>query len=71
MANKEYIGVGKVPAIIMEIAGVARTKNAVYSWIHMGRISTDGRLVKLRTIKRMSRLYTTREWIDKFVREVG
>ena len=71
MSSKDYIAISKVPALIMEIAGVARTKNAVYAWATLGRISADGRLVKMKTVKRMGRMYTTREWVDKFVRAVG
>lgn len=70
MKKRNYIALKKVPDVVIELTGVPRSKAAVDSWVRRGRIGSDGSLVKLKAVKRMGRLYTTREWIENFVTAV-
>lgn len=72
MAKKaNYIALKKVPDILVELTGVSRAQITVYVWATKGRISSQGTIVKLKTVKRMGRLYTTHDWVENFVRSVG
>lgn len=67
----KLIKLGKVPALIMELTGVVRTRVTVYNWARAGRISAHGQRVKLRTDNRLGQLFTTKEDVIKFLQELG
>ena len=64
---KGFIKLSEVPSLILEITGVTRGKNTVYVWVKHGRLTTDGRLLKLKAKKRFNAYYTTREWVEEFI----
>ena len=61
-----------VPALIYRIYGVKIVESKVHKWEKKGRRSGDGtRIVKLKTTKRIGRLFTTEKWIREFVKEIS
>jgi hypothetical protein len=69
--NSELIRVKDTSPVIEELTGVKRGYIAVYQWCTKGRRRYDNVLVKLKTTKRLGTLFTTREWITEFIREIG
>ncbi len=60
-----------VPPIIAELTGIQRGKGTVYKWAKNGCRTHDGRIVKLKSVKRLGQIFTTRENIETFIKEVG
>lgn len=69
--NKDLIKIVNVPALLYEITGVTRTRATVYLWATKGRQSKYGTILKLRTVRRLNQLYTTRKWVENFIRDVA
>lgn len=71
--NKEerLIRLRDVPLKITELTGVHRSRATIYLWVNKGCRTLDGRRVYLKTVTRMSQLFTDMEMIKKFVEEVG
>lgn len=69
--NSDLIKLEDIPPIIREMTGVDRCRATVYNWAKKGRAAYDGTTVKLTTSKRLGALYTTRAWLDIFIRRVG
>jgi len=69
--NEDLIKLEQVPKIVYELTGIARTLATVYNWIKVGRTTQHGERVKLKSSKRLGNLYTTKEWLMEFIREVG
>jgi len=66
--SKDLIKLADVPALLLELAGVTRTKATVYLWANKGRPSYAGKRIKLQTTRKIGTLYTTREWVENFLR---
>ena len=71
MSEKKLIPLSAVPSLVAELTGVLRHRATVYRWANVGCRSLDARVVKLKTEKRMGQLFTTRENVMEFIREVG
>lgn len=71
MDNKKLIPLSAVPSLIAELTGVQRSRGTIYSWAKKGCRTIDARVVKLKTIKKMNQLFTTKENVLKFIRGVG
>lgn len=69
--KEELIRIADIPELLLKLTGVTRTRQTVYEWIHHGRRTYDGRLIVLKTTKRLGRLFTTKQWLEKFVKELG
>lgn len=69
--NKDLIKLDDVTRVIFELIGVKRTRSTVYNWAKNGRASYAGVIIKLRTTMRLRRLYTTRQWVLDFIKEIG
>jgi len=66
--NKDVIKIADVPKLVYELTGLIRSRSAIYQWIKAGRLSYSDERIKLKTVKRLGFLYTTREWIEEFIR---
>lgn len=70
--NEDLIKIKNVPTLVYEIYGVKLNKDAIYKWTSVGRKSGDGtKKIKLKTTKRIGQLFTTEEWVRKFVKEIS
>lgn len=69
--NDQLIPLRDVPKLIIELTGVSRTKATVYLWAKNGCRTIDGRRVKLETVWRLKQIFTTRQAVETFIREVG
>ena len=67
----DYIPLTKVPPILRELTGVTRTRVTIYHWVKHGRISAHGEMIKLKTYRRLGQIYTTKDAVIKFLRELG
>lgn len=69
--NLKLIPLSAVPSLLAERTGVQRCRGTIYSWAKKGCRTMSGGNVKLKTVLRLGRLYTTQEDVDNFIREVG
>lgn len=67
----DYIDLRGLVPLVYELTGVTRTMEAVRRWYKIGRINTHGVVVKLKVTKRLGQYYSTREWLEDFIIEVG
>ena len=70
LKKKDLVRISDVPGIISELTGVTRCKETIYLWIKNGVKAYTGEPLRLKTTKRMGRLFTTRVWIEEFVRGI-
>ncbi len=71
MNEPKLIPLSAVPSLVVELTGVWRHRATVYRWAKVGCRSLDARVVKLKTEKKMGQLFTTREDVMEFIREMG
>ncbi len=69
--DEEYIKLAKAAPLVYEITGVSRKHWSLAKWASKGRRSANGKIVRLKVSKRLGRIYTTRKWLEEFIREVG
>ncbi len=69
--NEDLVTLNKVPAMLMNLIGVTRGREAIYQWVVKGRADTHGQIVKLKTCKRLGRYYTTEVWLIEFLKAIG
>lgn len=69
--DKKLIPVSAVPSLLAELTGVQRCRATVYQWIKKGCRTMDARIVKLKAVKKMNHLYTTKENVLEFIKSVG
>lgn len=69
--DEEYIKLEKAAPLVYEISGVSRCRSALAKWARYGRRSAVGKKVRLKTSKRLGLIYTTRKWLEEFIRAVG
>lgn len=69
--DKKLIPLSAVPALLAELTGVIRCRNTIYGWAKKGCRTTDARIVKLKTVVKMNQLFTTKENVLEFIKEVG
>lgn len=67
----EYIKLTDAAPLVQEISGVTRDRSSLYHWSKYGRTDKHGTKIKLRVTKRLGCLYTTRQWVEDFIIEVG
>ena len=68
---ERYVKLHDVPQVVYELTGIPRSRNTAYVWVTKGRISSQGRRIKLKANRHLGQWYTTRTWIETFIREVG
>lgn len=69
--NNDLIKIRDVPKLLLELTGIDRTRITVYQWVRYGRESYAGERIFLETTRRLGYIYTTREWVEKFIRSMG
>lgn len=69
--ENEYISMVKAAPLVHEISGVSRSHWSLEKWSRGGRIASNGEIVKLKVSRRLGRLYTTRKWLEEFIRKIG
>ena len=70
--HSELIRFKDVPALVYRIYGVRVVETTIHKWRSKGRRSGDStRIVKLKTTKRIGRIFTTEKWIREFVEEIS
>ena len=60
-----------VPKIILKKTGIKRSRVTVYNWCRNGIRAYDHRLVRLKTERRLKQIFTTEEWIMKFLEDIS
>ena len=68
---EDYISLPQASDYIYGITGIRRKANTLVKWSLDGLISQHGARVKLRTVRRLKRKFTTKEWVDIFMKEIG
>ncbi len=71
MSETKLIQLSAVPSLVAELTGVWRHRATVYRWAKVGCRSLDARVVKLKTEKRMGQLFTTRDAVMEFIKEIS
>lgn len=70
-SNSEYLSLRKLAPLVYELTGVTRTLASIHRWYKIGRVNSQGRIVKLKVTKRLGQYYCTRGWLEDFIIEVG
>ena len=68
--RENLIKMRDIPALVLEMTGVTRTQAAIYMWVRKGLKTYDGTKMKLKMTKRLGHLYTTRVWMEEFLRRI-
>ncbi len=68
--RKDLIKIRDVPALILKMTGCTRTQATVYMWTRKGIRAYDGSTAKLKVTKRLGHLYTTKKWVEEFLRSI-
>jgi hypothetical protein len=71
MSALTYMALHSVAKRVHELTGILVTRATVYNWVKTGRIGLGATRVKLHTVKRCGRRWTTEEWLNEFLRKVG
>lgn len=66
MAPPKRLKLGEVPAYIYNKYGVEVSRQTVYNWAKKGV-----RGIRLRTIRKANKWWTTAAWVDDFVTDTG
>lgn len=69
--DPKLLRIRDVPNKILELTGCTRGVYTIYHWIHKGRLTYDGRLIKLKAVKRLSTYLVHEDDLIEFLREVG
>ena len=69
--NIDYVSLDAASSLVFEMCGVKRGKYTVYKWAKDGRIDGHGKMIKLRTVNKLGRLYTTKLWLHNFIKALG
>ena len=69
--SKDLLRFEDVPKLLLELSGVRRCRATVYNWATKGRRDYANELIKLKKISRLGTFFTTREWVEEFVRRIG
>ena len=69
--NSDYIKLREAAPIVQEVSGVSRCQGSMYHWHKYGRAGIHGTKIKLRAVKRLGLLYTTKQWVEDFIMEIG
>jgi hypothetical protein len=68
--NKDLLRLRDCRPIVEELTGVKRSEEAIYYWAVKGLINRHGTKVFLRTTRRIKVIYTTKQWLDDFLRSI-
>ena len=69
--TEDYISLQAASDYIYGITNIRRKTNTLVVWSLKGLLGQHGTRVKLHTVRRLKRKFTTKEWVDNFLREVG
>lgn len=67
----DYITLQEICNYIYELTQIKRKPNTILSWSRVGLIGQHGVKVYLKTVVRIKNRYSTKAWVDKFLKEVG
>ena len=62
-----YIGLTEAKEYVQQMWGLKRSRQTVYNWAVVG-IVISGQIVKLDSVIQVGHWYTTREWVNRFMR---
>lgn len=71
VSPQQYITLGEVVPYLSRVMGIDRTRQTVHNWATRGVERGLNNNVRLVTIKRAGRMYTTRAWVREFVDEIS
>jgi hypothetical protein len=69
--NEDYKSLQECSDYIYTLTRVRRLPNTILMWYRKGLIDKHGSRIRLKTARRLKRRYSTIEWIDDFLREIG
>ena len=69
--GEKFIPIVAARKLIFDLTGVQRCNSTIYKWAKKGCRTFDGRIVKLETVKKLKQIFTTKQAIETFIREVG
>jgi hypothetical protein len=69
--TNDYITMQVASDYIYELTKVRRKANTLMMWSLKGLLSKHGKRLRLHTTIRLNRKFTTKEWVDDFMRETG
>lgn len=69
-ADADLIRLLDVPNIVLELTGVLRKVDTIRKWATQGVRGYDGTRLRLQTCKRLRSIFTTRVWIENFLRSM-
>lgn len=68
--TKNVIQIRDVPELIEKLTGIKRSRPTIYQWIKVGRVIYGGEIIKLKTVKRLGFLFTTRKYVEEFLEKL-
>lgn len=69
--REDLIKISDVPAVIFRLTGIKRTRQTIVNWYRKGVRAYDNRNVKLRVERRLRIVFTTEEYIKKFIKDIS
>lgn len=69
--REDLITITDVPAVVFRLTGVKRSRQTIVNWYRKGVRAYDRRLIKLRVERRLRCVFTTEEFIMKFIKDIS
>lgn len=69
--REDLIRLIDVPALLTKLTGVTRSRATIYNWATKGRRGYANEDIKLKIVRRLGTMFTTKEWVEEFIREIG
>ena len=67
----DYIRLTRAAPLVYKLTGVSRSKHTVRRWHLIGKSNSSGEMIKLKSVLRLGKRYTTVYWLKKFIKEVS
>ena len=68
--TKNVIQIRDVPELVEKLTGIKRSRTTINQWIKVGRVIYGGDIIKLKTVKRLGFLFTTRKYVEEFLEKL-
>ncbi len=69
--NENLIRLIDVPVLLIQLTGMTRSRATIYNWATKGRRGYANEYIHLKTVKRLGTIFTTKDWVMDFIREIG
>jgi len=66
----DLIRMSDVPMLVLEMTGLHRGEDTVRKWARDGVIGYNGERLKLKYVRRLKTHFTTKKWVEEFLRKV-